>query len=142
MNFKSRFCVLEQPKCASASLLFLRLVAGLAFVIHGFGKIQNPMSWMGPEASVPGVLQALAAISEFGGGLAWMAGLLMPLASLGILCTMAVAVSTHIFVMGDPFVSTGGGAYELAAVYLSLAIMFIFVGPGCFSLDAKLFRKT
>ena len=59
----------------SAGLLILRLVVGLAFVFHGYGKIQNPLGWMGPNASVPGLFQALAAVSEFGGGLAWMLGL-------------------------------------------------------------------
>lgn len=77
---------------ASAGLLALRLAAGLAFMYHGYGKIQNPFGWMGPDAGIPGVFQALAALSEFGGGLAWMLGLLTPLASFGLACTMAVAV--------------------------------------------------
>ena len=68
----------------SVGLLLLRLVMGVAFVLHGWGKIQNPMGWMGPEATMPAVLQALAAISEFGGGLALIAGLLTRSASLGI----------------------------------------------------------
>src|SRR5262245_57500072 len=68
----------------STGLLILRLVAGLAFIFHGYGKITKPFGWMPPDSGVPGILQALAALSEFGGGLAWMLGLLMPLASLGI----------------------------------------------------------
>jgi hypothetical protein len=47
----------------STGLLLLRIVAGLAFMFHGWGKIQNPTGWMGPNATIPGVLQALAAIS-------------------------------------------------------------------------------
>jgi len=66
------------PVPASAALLFLRLIAGTAFMFHGWGKIQHPLNWMGPEAPVPGVLQFLAAFSEFGGGLAWILGLLTP----------------------------------------------------------------
>lgn len=31
------------------------LLAGLAFMFHGYGKIQNPFGWMGPNAGVPGV---------------------------------------------------------------------------------------
>src|SRR5947209_3210606 len=72
----------------AVALLFLRLVAGSAFVFHGWPKIQHPTSWMGPEAPVPGVLQALAAISEFGGGLSWILGALTPLFSLGLIGTM------------------------------------------------------
>ena len=48
----------------------VRLVAGTAFVLHGWPKIQNPTGWMGPDAPVPGALQAAAAVAEFGGGVA------------------------------------------------------------------------
>jgi putative oxidoreductase len=70
MNLTSLLKARQQSSATSAGLLVLRVVAGLAFMHHGWGKIQSPMSWMGPEASVPGALQALAAISEFCGGAA------------------------------------------------------------------------
>jgi putative oxidoreductase len=125
----------------STGLLILRLVAGLAFVFHGYGKIQHPLNWMGPNASIPGPLQALAAISEFGGGLAWMVGLLTPLASLGLACTMAVATCMHAFVFKDPFVAKGpgSGSYELASVYFCIALLFLLAGPGRFSVDRLIF---
>jgi len=87
---------------ADIALLLIRIVVGLAFMIHGWPKIQNPFGWMPAGAPVPGVFQALAAISEFGGGLGWILGLLTPLAALGIAFTMAVAFSTHTFISGDP----------------------------------------
>ncbi len=126
---------------AAFELLVLRVVAGVAFMFHGWGKIQSPMDWMGPEADTPGWLQALAALSEFGGGLAWVLGLLTRLASFGLLCTMAVATYTHAVVMGDPFVSTGGGSYELALVYFAVSLLLILVGPGSLSVDGALARK-
>ena len=67
----------------SVGLLGLRLVMGAAFMFHGWPKIQNPLGWMGPEAPVPAILQALAALAEFGGGMALIVGLLTRLASLG-----------------------------------------------------------
>ncbi len=125
---------------ADAALLLLRVVAGLAFMFHGWPKIQNPSGWMGPDGFAPGLLQALAALSEFGGGLAWILGLLTPLASIGIAATMAVAVFTHAFLRGDPFVALGGGpAYEPAAIFFCIALLLIALGPGRFSLDRKLF---
>ena len=113
----------------------------MAFMFHGYGKIQNPFGWMPKDAGVPGFLQALAAISEFGGGLAWILGLLTPLASLGLACTMAVATYMHAFVMKDPFVAKGPGqgAYELALVYFCVAILLLLAGPGSFSMDRMLF---
>ncbi|HUR45809.1 MAG TPA: DoxX family protein [Candidatus Saccharimonadales bacterium] len=120
----------------SLGLLLVRLVVGLAFMFHGYGKIQHPTGWMGPDAKVPGAFQFLAALSEFGGGLAWILGLLTPLASFGILCTMAVAVYTHAAVLHDPFISaTGGRSFEPASVYFGAALLLLLAGPGRFSLD-------
>jgi putative oxidoreductase len=121
-------------------LFLIRLVAGIAFLQHGWGKIQNPLNWMGNDAHVPGFLQALAALSEFGGAMAWILGFLTRLGALGITCTMTVAVAMHRFVLGDPFVSTAGGrSYELAAIYLLVALLLLVAGPGRLSLDRKVF---
>lgn len=141
MNVKECFKAVNLAKCSSTGLLLLRIVAGTAMIIHGWGKIQAPMSWMGPEAPVPGIFQFLAAFSEFGGGIAWILGFLTPLASLGMAITMVVATYTHAVVMGDPFVSTGKGSYELALLYFVISILFIMTGPGKWSIDSKLFGE-
>ena len=129
----------------AVGLLVLRLIAGSAMMLHGWAKIQNPFAWMGAGAPVPGLLQALAAVSEFGGGLAWILGLLTPIASLGVLFTMLGAIFMAHVPKGDPFVPPPGwkgGSYELAAAYLGVAVMLMLVGPGRLSLDALLFRKS
>lgn len=138
---KRFFSVPAQSKFGDVALLFVRLVAGTAFMFHGFSKIQNPFGWMGPDSFAPAPLAALAALSEFGGGLAWVLGLLTPLASLGIACTMSVAFWLHAIKMGDPFVPSGPGqgAYELALVFLSIAVLLIALGPGRISLDRLIF---
>src|SRR5262245_10775338 len=113
----------SQTARASAGLLILRLFCGFAFMNHGWGKIQNPFGWMGPDAGVPGFFQFLAAISEFGGGLAWILGLLTPLAAFGIACTMATAAFTHLAILKQPLISTSPGpSAELATAYLSVAL--------------------
>ena len=117
----------------------LRVVAGIAMMYHGWGKIQNPLEWMGAESNVPSFLQALAAISEFFGGLFIAIGLLTPLAALGILFTMAYAVFMHAILKGHPFV--GSPSYELAALYFSIALLITLSGVGTFSLDYLLFGK-
>jgi putative oxidoreductase len=143
MNLKRFFAVPDHSTFASTALLLLRLVAGVAFMMHGWGKIQNPFGWM-PGDSTPGIFQALAALSEFGGGLAWILGLLTPLASLGLLCTMTVAAWFHAVQRGDPFVGQGGPSWELAGIYFCIALVFIATGPGRFALDRFIFgsRKT
>jgi putative oxidoreductase len=129
---------------ASAALSLIRLIAGAAFVLHGWGKIQSPFGWVPTESpiSIPVIFQFLAAISEFGGGIGWILGLLTPIASLGIGCTMAVAVYFHSVVMKDSFVNmTGGASYEPALVFLGIALVLLVLGPGKFSLDKKIFGE-
>src|SRR5437867_1183325 len=102
----------------AVGLLLLRLVTGVAFLFHGWPKITNPMGWMPPEAPVPGVLQAAAALAEFGGGLGLILGALTPLACLGIAFTMLGALFMVHVPSGHPFVSQGGPSMEPATVYL------------------------
>ncbi len=127
----------------AVGVLLLRLVAGSAMMLHGWPKMQHATSWMPPEAPVPGALQFLAAFSEFGGGLAWILGLLTPIASFGILCTMAVATFMVHVSQGHPFVasSPGGPSYEPALGYLVMALALILLGPGRLSLDCLLFNR-
>jgi putative oxidoreductase len=123
-------------------LLAIRVAVGAAFTFHGWPKIQNPTGWMPAEMGVPGALQACAAVAEFGGGIAWILGLLTPLASLGILCVMIVALAKVHLPHGDPFVSPKGGpSFESALVYLAVAVALLTLGPGRVSLDALLFRR-
>lgn len=117
-------------KRLSIGLFLLRLIVGLALMGHGYQKLATPFSWMGEGAPVPGILQGLAVLAEFGGGLALVLGLLTTISSAGILVTMLVAVSYHIN-KGDSFVM----GWELAGVYATIALLFILAGPGRFSLD-------
>ena len=132
----------EFPGGARAvALLMLRLVAGTAFLFHGWDKIQHPLSWMGPDAPIPSFLQLLAAVSEFGGGISWILGALTPLFSLGLFGTMAFATFMVHVRMGHPFVTQGGPSFESSLGYLAIALVLMLVGPGRLSVDALLFGK-
>jgi putative oxidoreductase len=127
----------------AVGLLIVRLVAGSALVLHGWPKIQHATSWMPPDAPVPGVLQALAALAEFGGGLCWVLGLLTPIASFLIFCTMATALGMVHIPQGHPFVASqpGGPSLEPALGYLAIAVLLLLAGPGRVSLDWWLFGR-
>ncbi len=141
-NLKSFWQPVSHSAGASVALLVLRLIAGIAFIHHGWGKIQTPFAWAGPESNIPGFFQLLAAISEFGGGFAWAFGFLTPLFSFGLLCTMSVAVHMHMIVRHDPFVNLKGGlSYEPALVYWGIAVLLLVLGPGFISLDRIMFGK-
>jgi putative oxidoreductase len=138
---RALFSVPETATRTAAALLVVRVVFGATLAIHGFGKIKNPLHWMDKAANPPpAVLQLLAAVSEFVGGLALAAGLLTPLAAAGVLCTMGYAAYSH-WSKGDPYVGKGGGAYELATLYFVAVLAVVMAGPGRFSLDALAFGK-
>ena len=140
MNWYSKFYSDAKVKNRLPLALFLvRFIMGTAFCYHGWDKIVAPFSWMPAEAGIPGFLQALAAVSEFGGGVALILGLVTPLAMLGLIPTMGFAAAFHIG-QGHPFVGHGGPSWELAGLYFVLSVFFLLVGPGKYSLDAKIFK--
>lgn len=119
----------------SVGLLVLRVLAGGAMMGHGWGKIQNPLHWMSGADAPPAVLQALAAIAEFFGGLGLVLGALSVVAAFGIACTMVVAIQTHVSE------GQGFGDFELAAIYLCVAVLFVTAGAGRFSIDELISRR-
>ena len=126
----------------AVGLLILRLVAGAALMQHGWPKIQHAFGWMGPDAAVPGIFQALSALAEFGGGLALILGLLTPIAAFGIACNMAVAIFMVHVPHGDPFVGAPGKpSFEPAIGYFAIGCMYMLVGPGTLSLDAYILGR-
>lgn len=140
MSVKKLLAAPRHAAFSDIALFIVRAVAGIAFMMHGWPKIQKPFDWMGPESFAPDILEALAAVAEFGGGLAWILGLLTPLASCGIASTMVVAFWMHAVMRGDPFVSAKGGpTYELAAIYFCVAVLLFAMGPGRLSIDRMLF---
>ena len=127
------------------ALLLVRLVMGAAFILHGWPKIQNPFGWMNAMggSSIPSWLQGMAAFAEFGGGIALILGLLTPIAAFGLVCQMVAALLIVHLPNRDPFVASAPGqsSYELALVYLVVAISLIALGPGKFSVDAVIFGR-
>jgi len=133
-------CEIVKGKGALA-LLSIRLVAGLAFIQHGYPKFQHATTWMGE--GMPAPLQFLAAFAELFGGLALVAGLLTPIAASGLAVVMLVAMFMVHIPAGHPFVGNqeNPSSWELPAVYLSIMVALMLRGAGSISLDALIFKK-
>jgi putative oxidoreductase len=104
--------------------------------------MQNPMGWMGPmESAPPGVLQAVAAIFEFAGGVLVLLGLATRVGALALVSVMIGALALVHIPKGDPYVAQGKVGAELATLYLTISLLLAAIGPGAYSLDALIFGR-
>jgi putative oxidoreductase len=120
-------------------LLVLRVGIGLMFVlVHGLPKIIGGASmWAGlggafnrllGVAFIPAFWGFLAALSEFGGGMCLVAGVLFRPACGFMLFTLVIAIAS--IIRGGYGLDSASQPVELGLVLLSL----IFTGPGRFTL--------
>lgn len=120
-------------------LLLLRVIAGLALAYaHGLGKFPpsegfvTRVGTMGLPA--PELFSWLAATAELGGGVLLALGLLTRPAALLVLGNMSVVVLlAH---AGDSF-----GDREKAVLFGAVALFYLLVGAGRYSLDALIRRR-
>jgi putative oxidoreductase len=125
------------------AMLVLRIGIGTIFVAHGLQKLLG--WWGGPGwAGFKGFIAylglkpvlfwaSISLVAELGGGLALIAGLLVPLAAAGLVAqTIVLFVKVH---WPNGFWSPNGGIeFPLAFLVGSFALQLL--GPGDWSLDA------
>lgn len=116
-------------------LLILRVVAGLSLSLaHGMGKLPVSDKFIegvgGMGFPVPVVFAWAAALSESVGGILLALGWFTRPAAAMIVATMTTAVVLRH--AGDPF-----GNRELPLLFGTIALMFLLVGAGKYSLDER-----
>lgn len=121
------------------ALLVLRLMIGLAFLLHGLDKVGDigavKDSFTGLGIPLPELMAPLVTFTELLGGIALMVGLLTPLVGLALAVNMLVAwLTVH---TGKGFFVAEGGP-ELVLVLGVAALAIAIAGAGRFSLDAVL----
>lgn len=122
----------------------VRIVAGLAFSLHGFQKVLGLLTESG-EPTEAFTQIWIGGVIELAGGLMMALGLLTRGAAFLASGTMAVAyIQFHWKFQFDakffPVSKTGNGG-ELALVYCFLFLLFALRGGGPFSVDRLLFGK-
>ena len=130
--------LLGTQKQIDAGLFVLRVAIGCFMLVHGIQKLMgfsemadkfpDPMG-MGSQLSL---IMAIGA--EVGCSVLLILGLGTRLAVIPLAFTMIVAL--FIVHSADPW-----KVKELAAIYLTVYAVIFITGPGCCSLDAKLFGK-
>lgn len=120
-------------------LFIVRLVVGPVFAFHGFakifrgGRLDGTAGWFDSMGMRPGRVHArLAAGGELATGVCLTLGFLTPLAGLGLVGLMAVAVWTvH---RGHGLLVIGNG-WEYNLVLGAIGVAVATIGPGEWSLD-------
>ena len=130
---------------SDVGLLLLRVVVGAYLFAHGTQKLFGWFGGNGMAATGTGMGMMrfrppmfwafMAGVSESGGGLLLLLGLLNPLGTLGIAAAMLTATFAVHWQKG-PFNTSGG--YELPLTNLAAALAVALAGPGRYSLDALL----
>ncbi len=126
----------------NVGLLILRIVVGLLFAGHGAQKL---FGWFGGHgmAGHTGIMEKMGmspapfwawinALGEFLGGLGLLFGLLTPLAVVGILGSMIVAI---VKVHWSKGVWNTNGGFEFPLTLAAVAFVVGMTGPGFYSLD-------
>ena len=127
------------------ALLIVRVVLGVIFIIHGgqklFGWYGGPgmkgmTQWLGSMGVAhPTLFAGMATLSEFGGGLLVLVGLLTPLAAAFIVSTMVVAI---VFAHAKNGFLNSNHGYEFNLSLIALALALMLSGAGTISLDRLL----
>ena len=126
------------------ALLVLRVTAAGVMLAHGLnhiyggGKIAGTSRWFESLGMRPGRLHAwLASLTEVGGGVLLVLGLLTPLAAAGIIGVMVVAWITNHRGNGF-FIFRPGEGWEYVMTLTAVGLAIAVLGPGEWSLDDAL----
>ncbi|MDN4606302.1 DoxX family protein [Sporosarcina highlanderae] len=125
------------------SLLILRVVLGVTFLVHGIAKFQmglgNVAGWF-ESIGILGFLGYVVAFIELLGGIALIIGIGTRLFSALIAVVMVGAIFTSKLSLG--FIGAEAAGYELDLVLLSIAVVLVISGSQLLSLDNKLFGSA
>jgi putative oxidoreductase len=122
------------------SFALMRVIAGVALVVHGSGKVVNPFGAVGMVESlgfVPGVIWSpLLSFSEFFGGVLLTIGLVTRPAAAIASVILAVTVYFHWVHLGQ-----GWGGSEKSILWLGMTLFFAVNGGGAYSVDRKIGKE-
>jgi putative oxidoreductase len=125
-------------KLAQYGPLPIRILAGIAFIIHGLPKLSDIAGTEDFFANMVGLPAAMAlpiGLLEVIGGIALLVGALTRIAS--ILFIIEMIGSTIVAKLSRGFV----GGYELDLLLMAIAISLLLTGPGRISVEWNVLKR-
>jgi putative oxidoreductase len=116
----------------------IRILAGIAFIIHGLPKLSNVAGTEQFFANMIGLPAAMAlpvGLLEVIGGIALLVGVLTRIAS--ILFIIEMIGSTIVAKLSRGFI----GGYELDLLLMAISISLLLTGPGRISVEWNVLRR-
>jgi putative oxidoreductase len=126
---------------ARYGLAILRIVLGIAMLVHGWSKlsggVDNVAGFFGGMLGIPapGLMACVVTIVELGGGILLVVGFLTQIAGLLIALDMLGAILFAYLLRGAPFIENGQISWEKEAVFAAAALCLALSGPGAWSVD-------
>jgi putative oxidoreductase len=126
-------------KVSSFAPLSIRIIAGIAFIMHGLPKFNNIHGTQGffGSTGLPPELALPVSLLELIGGIALVLGILTRIAS--ILFIIEMMSTTFIIKFSHGF--SGPRGFELDIIMLSIAISLLLSGPGRISIERDLLKR-
>jgi len=133
------FLVMYLEKISAFAPLPVRIIAGIAFILHGLPKFENLQGTQGFFASVgiPADLALLIGLLEVIGGVLLIVGLLTRITS--ILFTIEMICTVLIVKADNSFMGQGGFEVDLLLMFISISLLLS--GPGRVSIERDLLKR-
>ncbi|HET6590703.1 MAG TPA: DoxX family protein [Candidatus Nitrosocosmicus sp.] len=130
---------MQIEKISAFAPLPIRIVAGIAFILHGLPKFEDLQGTQGFFASVgiPADMALIIGSLEVVGGILLIVGLVTRIA--GILFTIEMICAILIVKSGNGFIGQGG--FEVDSLLMSIAISLALSGPGRISIERDILKR-
>ena len=126
---------------ARYGLAILRIVLGIAMLVHGWGKLSGGVDgvagFFGGTLGIPapGLMAWVVTIVELVGGILLVVGFLTQIAGILITLDMLGVILFAYLLRGAPFIENGAITWEKEAVFAAAALCIVLAGPGAWSVD-------
>ena len=126
-------------KISTFAPLPVRIIAGIAFILHGLPKFENLQGTQGFFASVgiPAELAMVIGLLEIIGGILLIVGLLTRITSILFIIEMMGAIL--IVKAGNGMMGDGG--YEVDLLLMFISISLLLSGPGRVSIERDVLKR-